>query len=140
MHDAIRSSLASFAAEARSLEVALSPGGALGGRQLGSLLERHRFLRAMCSCHSASETDVLFPAARALCRGTGASMQVPPTRTCHCAHPLPLAVAASCEVIEDIPRHLAGTSLHLCALRSRTMTSTKRKPPFSTTWAGCWPR
>ena len=30
-------------------------------------MERHRFLRAVCSCHSASEEEVLLPAARRLC-------------------------------------------------------------------------
>lgn len=78
IHDAIRGNLASFAAEARSLEVALSPGGALGASQLGSLVERHRFLRAVCSCHTASEAYVLLPAARALCQGTATNMQVEP--------------------------------------------------------------
>lgn len=78
IHDAIRGNLASFAAEARSLEVALSPGGALGASQLGSLVERHRFLRAVCSCHTASESYVLLPAARALCQGTATNMQVEP--------------------------------------------------------------
>ncbi len=76
IHDAIRASLASFAAEARGLELALGPGAASGGCQLGSLLERHRFLRAVCSCHSASETEVLFPAARVLAEGTATSMKV----------------------------------------------------------------
>ena len=76
IHDAIRASLASFAAEARNLELALGLRGAAGGRQLGSLLERHRFLRAVCSCHSASESEVLFPAARALAEGTTTSMKV----------------------------------------------------------------
>ena len=76
IHDAIRASLASFAAEARGLELALGPGAASGGCQLGSLLERHRFLRAVCSCHSASESEVLFPAARVLAEGTATSMKV----------------------------------------------------------------
>ena len=76
IHDAIRASLASFAAEARGLELALGPGAAAGGYQLGSLLERHRFLRAVCSCHSASESEVLFPAARVLAEGTATSMKV----------------------------------------------------------------
>ncbi len=60
LHAAIRSALDAFAAEA----AALRTGGALGAAALAALVERHRFLRAVCAFHSASEDDVVFPAAR----------------------------------------------------------------------------
>lgn len=54
-HQAIRSALHSFAAETRALQ------GAEGGvtpPQLQALVERHRFIRAVCLFHSASEDEV----------------------------------------------------------------------------------
>ena len=43
---------------------ALRAGGGLTAAALAALVERHRFLRAVCAFHSASEDDVVFPAAR----------------------------------------------------------------------------
>ncbi|KAK9840584.1 hypothetical protein WJX81_003072 [Elliptochloris bilobata] len=62
LHAAIRSALDAFAAEA----AALRAGGGLTSAALAALVERHRFLRAVCAFHSASENDVVFPAARRL--------------------------------------------------------------------------
>ena len=60
MHAAIRSALDAFASEAASLAASDS----LKPAVLAALVERLRFLRAVCSYHSASEDDVLFPAVR----------------------------------------------------------------------------
>ena len=60
LHAAIRSALDAFAAEA----AALRAGGGLTAGALAALVERHRFVRAVCAFHSASENDVVFPAAR----------------------------------------------------------------------------
>ncbi len=60
VHAAIRSALDAFAAEA----AALSSCDALTPDALSVLAERLRFLRAVCTYHSASEDDVVFPAAR----------------------------------------------------------------------------
>ena len=60
VHAAIRSALDAFASEAASLQGSES----LKPAALAALVERLRFLRAVCSYHSASEDDVLFPAVR----------------------------------------------------------------------------
>lgn len=60
VHAAIRSALDAFAAEA----AALSSCAALTPDALSVLAERLRFLRAVCTYHSASEDDVVFPAVR----------------------------------------------------------------------------
>ena len=60
-HAAIRSVLDMFAAEAAELRGAGRVGAA---DALVSLSERHRFLRAFCSAHSASEDALVLPAAR----------------------------------------------------------------------------
>jgi zinc finger-like protein len=62
-HQAIRSALASFAEEARALRSA-GAGAHLGPAQLAALVERHRFIRAVCTFHSSSEDEVVFPALR----------------------------------------------------------------------------
>ena len=57
-HEAIRSAMRSFAKEAQSLHASselVSPG------QLQALAGRHRFIRAVCQFHSASEDEVVFP-------------------------------------------------------------------------------
>ena len=61
VHAAIRSALDAFASEAASLA---GSNESLKPAALGALVERLRFLRAVCSYHSASEDDVLFPAVR----------------------------------------------------------------------------
>ena len=60
VHAAIRSALDAFAAEA----AALSSHDVLKPDALSILAERLRFLRAVCTYHSASEDDVVFPAVR----------------------------------------------------------------------------
>ena len=60
VHAAIRSALDAFASEAASL----AGSDSLKPSALAALVERLRFLRAVCSYHSASEDDVLFPAVR----------------------------------------------------------------------------
>ena len=64
VHAAIRSALDAFASEAASLAGSES----LKPATLVALVERLRFLRAVCSYHSASEDDVLFPAVRWISR------------------------------------------------------------------------
>ena len=60
IHAAIRSALESFAVEAHSMQ-----GGAqITANRLKALVEKHRFLRSVCTFHSASEDEVLLPAAR----------------------------------------------------------------------------
>ncbi len=60
IHAAIRSALESFAVEAHSMQ-----GGAqITANRLKALVEKHRFLRSVCNFHSASEDEVLLPAAR----------------------------------------------------------------------------
>ncbi len=68
LHAAIRSALSAFADEARALRAAAAgaPGGAPAPAQLAALVERHRFLRAVCLSHAASEDEVVFPALRRL--------------------------------------------------------------------------
>ncbi|DBB01633.1 hypothetical protein WJX77_010630 [Trebouxia sp. C0004] len=62
IHAAIRSALESFAVEAHSMQ-----GGAIiTTNRLKALVEKHRFLRSVCTFHSASEDEVLLPAARKL--------------------------------------------------------------------------
>ena len=56
-HQAIRSALASFAEETRALREAGAAGGVTPA-QLAALVERHRFIRAVCLFHSASEDEV----------------------------------------------------------------------------------
>jgi zinc finger-like protein len=60
-HQAIRSALSSFAQEARALRDADGGGGSA---QLAALVERHRFIRAVCLFHSSSEDEIVFPALR----------------------------------------------------------------------------
>jgi hypothetical protein len=62
VHAAIRSALDAFAAEAAAL--AITGGGGARSEPLAALVERLRFLRAVCTYHSASEDDVVFPAVR----------------------------------------------------------------------------
>ncbi|KAL4436350.1 hypothetical protein ABPG77_009912 [Micractinium sp. CCAP 211/92] len=72
-HQAIRSALHSFAAEARALRAAE---GRVTTAELSALVERHRFIRAVCRFHSASEDDIVFPAVlriRASSPGAGGS-------------------------------------------------------------------
>ena len=59
IHQAIRSALHSFAQEARAL---LTVEGGVTPAQLTALAEHYRFIRAVCTFHSASEDDVVFPA------------------------------------------------------------------------------
>lgn len=66
LHAAIRSALESFADSARALQEASHGEGS--SKALETLVERHRFLRAVCACHNASEEEVLMPAARQLCQ------------------------------------------------------------------------
>lgn len=66
LHAAIRSALESFTDSARALRDADHGEGS--SKALEALVERHRFLRAVCVCHSASEEEVLMPAARRLCQ------------------------------------------------------------------------
>lgn len=51
-----------FAQEARTLQRKGEP----TSKQLKDLVQRHRFLRAVCSYHQASEDEVLFPAVKHL--------------------------------------------------------------------------
>lgn len=60
LHTAIRSAMESFASEARELQRK----GAFSAAQLSALVDRHRFLRSVCTYHQASEDEVLFPAVR----------------------------------------------------------------------------
>lgn len=60
LHEAIRSALGSFAEEARALRAM----GTIEPQALSALVERQRFLRSVCHFHSASEEDLLLPAAR----------------------------------------------------------------------------
>ena len=53
-----------FATEARILQKKGDP----TSKELKALVERHRFLRAVCTCHQASEDEVLFPAVKMLLR------------------------------------------------------------------------
>lgn len=62
LHRAIRSAMSGFAAEARLLQKKGNP----ASKDLKALVERHRFLRAVCSYHQASEDEVLFPAVKHL--------------------------------------------------------------------------
>ena len=61
---AIRSALDAFVADAQLLLHT----GTVSPPQLSSLVDKHRFLRAICTCHSASEEEAVFPAARQLHR------------------------------------------------------------------------
>lgn len=56
-HQAIRSALSSFAEETRLLREA-GQQGAVTPAQLQALVERHRFIRAVCLFHSVSEDEV----------------------------------------------------------------------------------
>ena len=60
LHTAIRSAMESFASEAKVLERQ----GNFDSTRLSALVDRHRFLRSVCSYHQASEDEVLFPAVR----------------------------------------------------------------------------
>lgn len=62
VHAAIRSALDAFAAGAAALTAADTERVCADG--LAALVERLRFLRAVCTYHSASEDDVVFPAVR----------------------------------------------------------------------------
>lgn len=66
LHQAIRSALEAFVHDAQQLTRA----GAVSSTQLSALVDKHRFLRAICTCHSTSEEEVVFPAARQLSRTT----------------------------------------------------------------------
>ena len=59
-HAAIRTAMEAFTAEARALQKR----GGFTSAQLGALVDRHRFLRSVCTYHQASEDEVLFPAAK----------------------------------------------------------------------------
>ena len=61
LHGAIRAALHGFAGDIRRLQ---SSADGVDSTQLAALVERHRFLRAVCTFHAASEDEVLFPAAR----------------------------------------------------------------------------
>ena len=61
-HQAIKSALHSFAVEARSLSDNVQQGRHIDASQLTSLVERHRFIRAVIHFHSLSEDQVVFPA------------------------------------------------------------------------------
>ena len=61
---------------------------------VSSQVERHRFLRAVCSCHSASEEEILLPAARRLCpdqESARLSLKVGPADVSPRADAVPLA-------------------------------------------------
>jgi len=60
LHAAIRTAMEAFTAEARALQKR----GGFTSAQLGALVDRHRFLRSVCTYHQASEDEVLFPAAK----------------------------------------------------------------------------
>ena len=60
IHAAIRSALESFATEAHSMQGSAE----ITANRLKALVEKHRFLRSVCTFHSASEDEVLLPAAR----------------------------------------------------------------------------
>jgi iron-sulfur cluster repair protein YtfE (RIC family) len=64
VHAAIRSALDAFAAAAAALLTCEVP----RPDALAILAERLRFLRAVCTYHSASEDDVVFPAVRRVAR------------------------------------------------------------------------
>ena len=61
LHGAIRAALHGFSNDVSALQ---SSGQGVNAAQLAALVERHRFLRAVCAFHAASEDEVLFPAAR----------------------------------------------------------------------------
>eukprot|EP00891_Asterochloris_glomerata_P008539 jgi/Astpho2/8539/Aster-05573 len=61
-HAAIRSTLERFVNEASKLQQSRDTSAS----QLRGLVERHRFLRAVCTFHAASENEVLFPAVKKL--------------------------------------------------------------------------
>ncbi|GBF95645.1 hypothetical protein Rsub_08627 [Raphidocelis subcapitata] len=67
-HASIRGALEAFATEAAALQSA--PGG-VSPAQLAGLVERHRFLRSVCSFHTYSEEEVLFPEVIRLSRAGG---------------------------------------------------------------------
>lgn len=69
LHTAIRSAMQSFTSEAKALKEKRE----FSSAQLSALVDRHRFLRSVCSYHSASEDEVLFPALR--CGSGGSSLQ-----------------------------------------------------------------
>lgn len=71
-HQAIRSALSSFAQEARALRD--SDGGG-GSTLLAALVERHRFIRAVCLFHSSSEDEIVFPALRKVSSAAFAAAQ-----------------------------------------------------------------
>lgn len=60
IHAAIRSALESFATEAHSMQGSAE----ITANRLKALVEKHRFLRSVCTFHSSSEDEVLLPAAR----------------------------------------------------------------------------
>ena len=60
LHAAIRTAMEAFASEARALQQE----GGCTSKQLNALVDRHRFLRSVCTYHQASEDEVLFPAAK----------------------------------------------------------------------------
>ena len=60
IHAAIRSALESFAVEAHSMKGSAD----ITAIRMKALVDKHRFLRSVCTFHSASEDEVLLPAAR----------------------------------------------------------------------------
>ena len=60
IHAAIRSALESFAVEAHSMQGSAE----ITTKRLKALVDKHRFLRSVCTFHSASEDEILLPAAR----------------------------------------------------------------------------
>lgn len=60
IHAAIRSALESFALEAHSMQGSVD----ITANRMKALVDKHRFLRSVCTFHSASEDEVLLPAAR----------------------------------------------------------------------------
>jgi len=77
IHAAIRSALESFAVEAHSMQGSAK----ITTNRLKALVEKHRFLRSVCTFHSASEDEVLLPAARYI----HALVKVKKWSPCHCS-------------------------------------------------------
>jgi zinc finger protein-like protein len=87
-HQAIKSALHSFAVEARSLSDNVQQGRHIDASQLTSLVERHRFIRAVIHFHSLSEDQVVFPALKRVLlsqerekKGVESVVNIPPDTT-----------------------------------------------------------
>ena len=134
IHAAIRSALESFVMEAHSMQ-----GGAqITTKRLKALVEKHRFLRSVCTFHSASEDEVLLPAARctpALTKGLRKSangiLSLQHMLGCAlpCLQPLPLWQAffhsSACFVARLPVRFFICVFVHSCIhLMSSPMSST----------------